>query len=72
MRILGWVFRSRRRYEWAVGLGRHLQGVLVKEGWVEKLPGYGAGWTEARDLQALPEESFREWWRKEGKKGVGA
>jgi L-lactate dehydrogenase complex protein LldF len=62
MRLLGWVFASGRRYRWALRLGRTLQKPLRRGGWIHRLPGYASGWTLGRDLQALPEESFREWW----------
>ncbi|WP_058186344.1 LutB/LldF family L-lactate oxidation iron-sulfur protein [Terracidiphilus gabretensis] len=31
-------------------------------GWVKWLPGIFGGWTQTRDLRAIPRESFREWW----------
>lgn len=33
-------------------------------GWVKWLPGILGGWTDTRDLRAMPQESFREWWEK--------
>jgi L-lactate dehydrogenase complex protein LldF len=33
-------------------------------GWVKWLPGILGGWTASRDLRAIPQESFREWWEK--------
>ena len=33
-------------------------------GWVKWLPGIFGGWTQTRDLHAIPRESFREWWEK--------
>jgi L-lactate dehydrogenase complex protein LldF len=32
--------------------------------WVKWLPGILGGWTASRDLRAMPQESFREWWEK--------
>jgi L-lactate dehydrogenase complex protein LldF len=67
MRLLGWVLGSPRRYRLAFRLGRILQRLLLRKGWIHQLPGYASGWTLGRDLQALPVESFREWWgRREG------
>ena len=34
------------------------------DGKLDNLPGLLAGWTEFRDLDAIPAESFREWWSK--------
>lgn len=71
MRALGWVLRSPWRYRMALRVGRRLQRRFLRDGWVADLPGYGAGWTQGRDLQGLPEESFREWWEGERGGGVG-
>ena len=32
--------------------------------WVKWLPGIFGGWTQTRDLRAIPQESFREWWER--------
>jgi L-lactate dehydrogenase complex protein LldF len=63
MRAVGRVFGSRRLYEAAQRVGRVLQRPLVRRGRIARLPGPLGGWTAARDLPALPEQSFREWWR---------
>ena len=65
MRVLGWVLRSPFLYRRALNLGRRLQRWTARDGWIGALPGYGGGWTRGRDIQALPEESFRDWWRRE-------
>ena len=33
-----------------------------KDGWIRKLPGLGARWTLSRDLQGMPDQTFRQWW----------
>jgi len=33
-------------------------------GWIGWLPGLMGGWTDTRDLQAMPKETFRDWWEK--------
>ena len=68
MRFLGWALRSPARYRFLLRWGRRLQGRISRQGWIRELPGYAAGWTRGRDLQTLPEQSFREWW--EGERGA--
>ena len=69
MGVLGWILRSPWRYRRALRMGRRFQRRFVQEGWITRLPGLGGGWTQGRDLQSLPEESFREWWDRERGKG---
>lgn len=38
-------------------------------GWIGWLPGLLGGWTDTRDLQAMPKETFRDWWEKRDEKG---
>jgi L-lactate dehydrogenase complex protein LldF len=58
------IFTNRRRFEAAQRLGRIGQWPFVSEGWVKHLPGMLGNWTSVRDLRPLPEQSFRNWWRK--------
>ena len=58
---------SRRRYEAAQKLARAGQLPLARGGKISRLPGELGGWTAARDLPAIPSQSFREWWRAEGR-----
>jgi L-lactate dehydrogenase complex protein LldF len=67
LEAMGRVFASRRRYEAAQKLARAGQLPLVRGGTISRLPGELAGWTAARDLPAVPRQSFREWWRAEGR-----
>jgi L-lactate dehydrogenase complex protein LldF len=62
MQALAKVFASRAAYEQAQRLARIGQWPLVREGYVEWLPGLLGGWTAMRDLPAVPEQTFREWW----------
>ena len=67
MRAMGAVFRSERRFRAAQRLGRMVEGPLVrKDGrgdrWITWLPGLLGGWTATRDLEAMPKQTFREWW----------
>jgi L-lactate dehydrogenase complex protein LldF len=63
MRQLAAIFASPKRYERAQKLGRQGQRFFMHDGVIDRLPGMLAGWTRARDLQALPQQTFREWWR---------
>jgi L-lactate dehydrogenase complex protein LldF len=70
MRTMGLIFRSERRFRAAQRLGRVAEFPLAgKDGWIGWLPGQLGGWTQARDLQEMPKETFREWWEK--RQGVG-
>jgi L-lactate dehydrogenase complex protein LldF len=66
MRAMGAIFRSERRFRAAQRLARIGSKPLVRkdgrgEGWVSWLPGLSGGWTQVRDLKAIPKQSFREW-----------
>jgi L-lactate dehydrogenase complex protein LldF len=65
MAALGRVFAGRRRYEAAQRAARAGQGPLARDGRIGRLPPPLAGWTDTRDLPAIPDESFRDWWRRE-------
>jgi len=63
MRAMARVFANRRLYEAAQRAGRLTQWPLVRDGKIRRLPGPLGGWTAARDLPAVPPQSFRDWWR---------
>jgi L-lactate dehydrogenase complex protein LldF len=74
MKAMAMVFRSERRFRAAQRLGRAAEGPLVRkdgqgDGWIGWLPGLLGGWTQVRDLQEMPKETFRDWWEKRGKDG---
>src|SRR6202453_3714030 len=70
MKAMAMVFRSERRFRAAQRLGRIAEKPLVgKSGWIDWLPGLLGGWTQARDLQAMPKETFRDWWEKRDTNG---
>lgn len=70
MKVMATIFRSEARFRAAQKFGRQAEKPLVnREGWIGWLPGMLGGWTQARDLQAMPSETFREWWEKREKKG---
>jgi L-lactate dehydrogenase complex protein LldF len=65
MRAMAGAFASRRRYEAAQRAARLGQGPFVRGGAISRLPGPLAAWTTSRDLQPVPAQSFRDWWRSE-------
>jgi len=70
MRTMGMIFRSERRFRAAQRLGRMAEFPLVrKDGWIGWLPGQLGGWTQTRDLEEMPKETFRDWWERRGKNG---
>jgi len=65
MKAMAMIFRSERRFRAAQRLGRIAERPIVdKEGWIGWLPGLLGGWTQSRDLQEMPKETFRDWWKK--------
>jgi len=74
MKMMGMIFLSERRFRAAQRLGRMAELPLVRKdgqgvGWISWLPGMLGGWTQVRDLQEMPKETFRDWWEKRGNDG---
>jgi L-lactate dehydrogenase complex protein LldF len=63
MRVVAWMFRGARRYALCQSFGRFAQRALVRDGWIRRLPGPLAGWTQSRDLKPIAPQSFRNWWK---------
>jgi L-lactate dehydrogenase complex protein LldF len=63
MHTLARIFAEPRRYERAQRLGRVGQRFFMHGGVIDHLPGLLAGWSAVRDLQPMPPQSFRQWWR---------
>lgn len=74
MKTMAMIFRSERRFRAAQRMGRIAETPLVRKdgqgsGWIGWLPGLLGGWTQVRDLQEMPKETFRDWWEKRGSRG---
>jgi L-lactate dehydrogenase complex protein LldF len=54
-------------YDMAVKIAHTGTGFLAKDGFIANGPGMLGGWTDVRDLPQPAKQSFREWWKKEGK-----
>ena len=64
MRLLGWLFRGRRRFVLGQRLGRIAQRPFVRRGSITRAPKPLAAWTETRDLRPIAAQSFRAWWKR--------
>jgi L-lactate dehydrogenase complex protein LldF len=63
MQAAGFVMGSAGRFTLAQHMGQLAQKLFVsKSGFIERLPFMLSGWTQTRDLKALPAQSFRDWW----------
>ena len=65
MKTMAAIFQDEHRFRAAQRLGRMAETLLPStNGWITKLPGILGGWTQARDLQQMPKQTFRDWWEK--------
>jgi L-lactate dehydrogenase complex protein LldF len=71
MKMAAHLFEHPRQYEAAQRMARTGQGIFEKDGKLVNLPGMAGGWTQFRDLRALPNQTFREWWKKNRANGKG-
>ena len=63
MKAANFAFASAGRFTIAQRMGRiGLRLFTGNDGWIHRLPSLGARWTMSRDLRALPDQSFRDWW----------
>jgi len=66
-RLMYWASKEVLRRPWlyrlSLRLARWVLRPLGRDGWLQRLPGTGAGWTAARDFPAPAGRSFREQWR---------
>jgi len=66
MQAAAFLFADANRLAMAERIGQIGQGPLVsKKGFIEWMPLMLSGWTQTRDLKAMPAQSFRDWWAKE-------
>lgn len=67
MKAMSRVFQSESRFRAAQRFARNADRPLARKDsagkrWIHWLPGMLGGWTQSRDLPALPDQTFREWW----------
>jgi L-lactate dehydrogenase complex protein LldF len=66
MKAAAWALASGTRLEIAQKLARAMQWPFEHDGKLQHLPGMLANWTAFRDLDAIPRQSFRDWWAQRG------
>ena len=64
MQMVARVFSDPKLYEKAQRLARVGQWPFARGGSIGRLPGRLAGWTAVRDLEPIPSQTFREWWKR--------
>ena len=67
MKSMSYIFQSERRFRAAQRLGRWIGMPLQGrdrngDNWITWLPGPLGGWTQSRDITAMPRQTFRDWW----------
>ena len=64
MQTLARVFSDPQLYERAQSMAKVGQWPFARGGSIGRLPGRLAGWTSVRDLKLIPQQTFREWWKR--------
>jgi L-lactate dehydrogenase complex protein LldF len=64
MQTLARVFSDSQLYERAQSMAKVGQWPFARGGSIGRLPGRLAGWTSVRDLKPIPQQTFREWWKR--------
>ena len=64
MQTLARVFSDPQLYERAQSMAKVGQWPFARGGSIGRLPGRLAGWTSVRDLKPIPQQTFREWWKR--------
>lgn len=62
----GWVTGNPSIYKLGINLADTVLKPFAEGDYIKKAPGILGKWTKAKDLPKPPQESFREWWDREG------
>ena len=63
MKLFAWIAARPALYRAASRVGRAWLRMRAAAGWIRRLPGPGAGWTQSRDFPAPASKTFQELWR---------
>ena len=72
LKAVGAIFRSEPLFRASQKIGRVAELPLSRTdgegvGWIDWMPGMLGGWTQVRDLQVMPKQTFREWFEEREK-----
>jgi L-lactate dehydrogenase complex protein LldF len=72
LKAAGAIFRSEPLFRASQKMGRLAELPLSRKdgegnGWIDWMPGMLGGWTQVRDLQVMPKQTFREWFEERQK-----
>ncbi len=62
LKVVAKTFENVSRYERAQKVGRLGQQWFEQDGKLVNLPKVLSGWTDTREVKAIPKQTFREWW----------
>jgi L-lactate dehydrogenase complex protein LldF len=71
LKLFAWVASRPPVYRVAARAFRFVLAARAQGGWIRKLPGLAAGWTESRDLKAPASKSFQDWWQAQHRRNGG-
>jgi len=67
------MFRRVATHPWLFGVAGKMAALgsraIAKNGWISRMPGPLAGWTQSRDFPAMASESFQDRWKKRTPRG---
>jgi len=67
MKAFGMVVGNQGLYETAAKVARPFSGVVSKDEYIDKSLPVLKNWTDVKDMPRPAKETFRDWWKKEGK-----
>ncbi len=72
LKAFAWAATRPRIYRLMARAARWSLGARAHDGWIRRLPGLAAGWTQSRDLKRPAQKNFQDMWRERQRKGQDA